>query len=116
MLDPNYRIQRHPEIAFSLSVQAGSELVRITNEGEVIAPSLEAASEAGRVFVEAMREHIAALKPVLSDTPDAWLVTDGRLYLDKAFINKQHAENAISDRKDGSRLEPLYRAIAKDPA
>jgi hypothetical protein len=33
----------------------GTELLRITHAGEVIAPSLEAASEAGRVFVESMR-------------------------------------------------------------
>lgn len=31
------------------------ELIRITPRGEVIAPSLEKASEAGRVFVDAVR-------------------------------------------------------------
>ena len=34
------------------------ELLRITPQGEVIAPSLEAASEAGRVFVESIRHHL----------------------------------------------------------
>jgi hypothetical protein len=37
---------------------ADRELLRITPEAEVIAPSLEAASEAGRVFVESVRHHL----------------------------------------------------------
>jgi hypothetical protein len=35
------------------------ELIRITPTGEVIAPTLESASEAGRVFVRAIREWLA---------------------------------------------------------
>jgi hypothetical protein len=43
----------------SLSIaSADRELLRITPEAEVIAPSLEAASEAGRVFVESVRHHL----------------------------------------------------------
>jgi hypothetical protein len=41
---------------------ANEELLRITPSGEVIAPSLEAASKAGRVFVDSIRHYIDELK------------------------------------------------------
>jgi hypothetical protein len=42
----------------------GKELLRITADGQVIAPDLEAANEAGRVFVESVRHHQAVRPPV----------------------------------------------------
>lgn len=45
-----------------LFVSENREVLRITPEGEVIAPSLEDASEAGRVFVESIRHHIEAIR------------------------------------------------------
>ncbi|WP_426269209.1 hypothetical protein ACN9MB_13355 [Dyella kyungheensis] len=47
----------------------------------------------------------------------AWLVTDGSLFVDKAFTTKAHAERSVSDRKDGAHIEPLFtnpRATAVD--
>jgi hypothetical protein len=44
-----------------------TELLRITKEGEVIAPSLEAASEAGRVFIEAMRGHLDVIRNAIQN-------------------------------------------------
>jgi hypothetical protein len=45
-----------------ISNSSNQELLRITPSGEVIAPSLEAASEAGRVFVDSLRGNIGFLK------------------------------------------------------
>jgi hypothetical protein len=42
------------------NVQSG-ELLRILPNGEVVAPSIEAASEAGRVFVEAIRANLTQI-------------------------------------------------------
>jgi hypothetical protein len=36
----------------------GKEILRIERNGNVIAPDLESASEAGRVFVQAIREQL----------------------------------------------------------
>lgn len=47
-----------PPPSFTIHVDGGREVLRITPDGEVIAPSLEAASEAGRVFCESVREYI----------------------------------------------------------
>jgi hypothetical protein len=38
----------------------------------------------------------------------AWLVTDGSLFVDKAFTTKAHAERSVSERKDGVHIEPLF--------
>jgi hypothetical protein len=45
-----------------ISNSSNIELLRITPSGEVIAPNLEAASEAGRVFVESLKGNIGFLK------------------------------------------------------
>ena len=41
------------------------ELLRITSSGEVIAPTLESASEAGRYFVESMRGHLDMMREAI---------------------------------------------------
>ena len=41
--------------------EAIGELLRITPNGEVIAPTLESAGEAGRIFVEAIRGQLKEL-------------------------------------------------------
>lgn len=40
--------------------------------------------------------------------PVAWLVSGGRLFVDKAFTRKTEAEIAIDKRCDDSVLVPLY--------
>ncbi|WP_186269853.1 VRR-NUC domain-containing protein [Burkholderia gladioli] len=47
--------------------------------------------------------------PAEAREPDAYLVTDGRLYRSKAFLDKGEAEKSVTQRNDGSRIEPLYR-------
>jgi hypothetical protein len=42
---------------------SGNELIRITPTGDVFAPTLEAASEAGRVFVDAIRNQLK-IRPI----------------------------------------------------
>ena len=54
---------RHTWGTLTLTNPAG-ELLRITAEGDVIAKSLEDASEAGRVFVEAVRNRVATVAEV----------------------------------------------------
>jgi hypothetical protein len=56
-----------------VSVHAGTgELLRITPTGEVIAPSLEAASEAGRVFVDSIRHHLQPSTPASGEVVAQW--------------------------------------------
>lgn len=55
--------------ANSITVQnATGELIRIHADGSVTAPSIEASSEAGRVFINSMREHILFLKSEATST------------------------------------------------
>ena len=42
----------------TITAGTGRELLRIMPSGEVIAPDLESASEAGRVFVEGIRTYL----------------------------------------------------------
>ena len=51
-----------------------SELLRITPEGTVIAPNMEAASEAGRVFVESIRQSLDGIRLAERAAIVAWLV------------------------------------------
>lgn len=64
--DQSMLMSRTPGILFVRS--ANAELLRITPSGEVIAPSLEAASEAGRVFAESLRGHIEVIRRALRDS------------------------------------------------
>ncbi|WP_186198017.1 hypothetical protein [Burkholderia gladioli] len=50
-----------------------------------------------------------AAAPAEAREPDAYLVTDGRLYRSRAFLDKGEAEKSVAQRNDGSRIEPLYR-------
>jgi len=43
------------EFILKLSSEESKELLRILPNGEVIAPDLESASEAGRLFIESLR-------------------------------------------------------------
>jgi hypothetical protein len=38
----------------------------------------------------------------------AWLVTGGRMFVDRAFISRKAAENSVAERKDGATIVPLY--------
>lgn len=40
--------------------------------------------------------------------PRAWLLTGGRLYEDSVMRSFEHATERARERKDGTRLEPLY--------
>ncbi|KVR21667.1 hypothetical protein WK13_34585 [Burkholderia ubonensis] len=41
--------------------------------------------------------------------PDAYLVEGGRVFVDKAFKERGHAERSIIERKDGAVLTPLFK-------
>ncbi|WP_186019897.1 hypothetical protein [Burkholderia gladioli] len=73
-------------------------------------------SEAGPLVffldvLEALKiiEDEQAAAPADAREPDAYLVTDGRLYRSRAFLDKGEAEKSVAQRNDGSRIEPLYR-------
>jgi hypothetical protein len=38
----------------------------------------------------------------------AWLVTGGRMFVDRAFTSRKAAENSVAERKDGATVVPLY--------
>jgi len=44
-----------------------------------------------------------------SKRPAAYLVTDGRLYVDKPFLSLEQAEASVKERQDGAVIVPLYR-------
>lgn len=40
--------------------------------------------------------------------PKAFVVTGGKMYQDRAFMDKSTAERSKADRHDGAVVEPLY--------
>lgn len=46
--------------------------------------------------------------------PAAWLVTGGRAFVDRAFIQQDGAEKSVSERKDGAKVVPLYAVNAPE--
>ena len=46
------------DAALAFNVGGNKELLRIEKNGDVIAPDLESASEAGRVFIESIRKEL----------------------------------------------------------
>jgi hypothetical protein len=52
-----------PPVLVIVDQRRRRELLRITDIGQVLAPDLEAASEAGRIFIQSIRNNLACLMP-----------------------------------------------------
>lgn len=46
--------------------------------------------------------------------PVAYLVSGGRVYVDKAFVSKDTAEHSVRERDDGASMKPLVLSTAAD--
>lgn len=60
-------------------------------------------------YSENIRKVAEIALAALTDEPVAYLVCDGRLYQDRAFLSSSTAQISVKDRNDGAEIKPLYR-------
>lgn len=60
-VEGKYRVVPHPKLTSFMLHNGKRVVLEITSDGDVIADSIEDASEAGKVFVTAIRQQLAAM-------------------------------------------------------